>query len=176
MKKIIFTYGLISGSIMGLMIIIFFGFMGTACGMNNAMLITYTTMVAAFSLVFFGTKNYRDNFSHGIISFGQAFKVGILISIVASVIYVVVWMIVQHFMLPDFYAQYASGEIEAARSAGASAAEIAETQKEMNDMVEMVKNPIVVFLFTFLEPLPVALLATLITSFALKRKTVSPVQ
>ncbi len=176
MKKIILTYGLIAGSIMGLMILILFGLMGTACSMNNAMLITYTTMVAAFSLVFLGTKNYRDNFSHGTISFGKAFKVGILISLVASVIYVVAWMIVQHFMLPDFYAQYAAGEIEAAKSAGASAAEIAAKQKEMNDMVEMVKNPVVVFLFTLLEPLPVALLATLVTAFTLKSKSVSPVQ
>jgi hypothetical protein len=175
MKKIVLTYGLIAGCIMSIIMLTSFSLLG--CDhMEAGMIIGYTSMILSLSLVFFGTRNYRDNFQNGVISFGRAFGVGILISLVASLIYVISWMVFQHFMIPDFYEKYAAEMIEAAQTSGASAAEIAATQTEMNSMMEMVKNPVFVFLFTFLEPLPVALLATLVTAFIVKRKTVPPVQ
>ena len=53
------------------------------------MVIGYTTMVLSFMLVFFGIRSYRENVGEGTIAFGRAFAVGILITLISSVLYVV---------------------------------------------------------------------------------------
>jgi len=57
------------------------------------MLVGYAAMLLAFSLVYVGVKSYRDRENGGVICFGKAFQVGLLISLVASTIYVITWMI-----------------------------------------------------------------------------------
>ena len=79
-------------------------------------------------------------------------------------------------MLPDFFETYANHQIEDLKAANASAQEIAKTQQDMKDMAEMVKNPVIHFFFTLLEPLPVALILTLISALILKRKIIPSVQ
>ncbi|CAN5914819.1 hypothetical protein BH11BAC7_BH11BAC7_26640 [soil metagenome] len=175
MRKIVLTYGLIAGSIMSLVLLVILGIFG--CDhMESGMIIGYTTMILAFTLVFFGTRNYRDNIRNGVISFGRAFGVGLLISLVASVIYVIAWMIFQHFIMPDFYQQYANDMINTAKASGASVSELQAKQTEMNSMIEMVKNPVVVFFYTLLEPLPPGILVTLVSAFIVKKKTAPAVQ
>ena len=39
-------------------------------------------MVLAFLMVFFGVRSYRDNVAGGHVTFGRAFKVGLLITLV----------------------------------------------------------------------------------------------
>ncbi|MDQ3111260.1 MAG: DUF4199 domain-containing protein [Bacteroidota bacterium] len=175
MRKIVLTYGLIAFGIMFLMMHVPLAFASEKY-LEYGMVIGYTSMVLAFTLVFFGTRSYRDNIQHGVISFGRAFGVGILISLVASVLYVIVWMIIEHYIVPDFYEQYGRYAIESEKASGASATQLAATQSELNSMMEMVKNPVVKFLFTLLEPLPVGLLATLVTAFIVKRKAVPAIQ
>jgi hypothetical protein len=67
------------------------------------MLIGYASMLIAFSLVFVGIRNYRDKFNEGVISFGKAFKIGIMIVLIASTMYVVAWLIDYFFFIPDFF-------------------------------------------------------------------------
>lgn len=172
MKKVILTYGIIAGGILGLVMFIFIGLMGDSISYSAGMYIGYTSMILAFSMVFFGTKSYRDKIGDGTISFGRALGVGLLISLVASIIYSATWMLIQHFMIPDFYEKYAAHQAETMKAAGASADELAQMQSYM----DMVKNPVVKFFFTLLEPLPVAVLVPFISSFILKRKTVSAAQ
>lgn len=175
MKKIVLTYGLIAGAIMSLMMLITFTVIGCDFSIRG-MIIGYTSMILAFTLIFFGTRNYRDNFQHGIISFGRAFGVGILIALIASVIYVIVWMIFQHFMYPDFYEQYGNKQMEMLQTGGASATELASAKKDLEFMKDVGNKPVLIFFFTLLEPFPVALLGTLISALILKRKTIPSVQ
>ena len=65
---------------------------------------------------------------------------------------------------------YTSGIINKAKLSGASAIEIKKTMESMNQMKNWYKNPILVFLITLLEPTPIGLLFTLVSSFILKRK------
>src|ERR1017187_9822075 len=72
------------------------------------MLIGYASMLVALSLVFVGIRNYRDKYNNGVISFGKAFKIGIMIVLIASTIYVVAWLIDYFFFIPDFMEKYSS--------------------------------------------------------------------
>lgn len=47
------------------------------------MVIGYTTIVLSFLLVFLGIRSYRENVGNGRITFGRAFGVDILITLVS---------------------------------------------------------------------------------------------
>ena len=81
MKKIVITFGLISGAILSLMMVATIPFMDRI-GFQRAEVIGYTTMVLSFLMVFFGIRSYRDAIG-GSITFGRAFKVGILITLIS---------------------------------------------------------------------------------------------
>ncbi len=173
MKKNILIYGLISGAIVSIFMLCSMNYLSHCEGnvdMSTSMLIGYASMLLAFSLVFVGIRNYRDKYNGGVISFGKAFKVGILIVLIASTMYVIAWLIDYFFFIPDFAEKYGARMIADLKTSGASAAEIEEKAKEMADFAKMYKNPLINAMFTYVEILPVGLVVTLISSLILKRK------
>ncbi len=170
MKKIVIVCGSIAGLIVAVMMFISMAVYAKNGNFENGMLIGYASMIIAFSLIFVGIKNYRDRHNAGVISFGKAFKVGILIALIASTFYVVAWLIDYYFFIPDFMEKYSAYSIDKLKAAGASAEKIASETKEMAGFTEMYKNPLLVILFTYIEILPVGLLVTLVASLILKRK------
>lgn len=169
MRKIVLTFGLIAGGIMSAMLLLSVPFM-ERIGFDNGAIFGYTTMVLAFLMVFFGIKSYRDNVAGGQISFGRALKVGSLISLVATVCYVATWEVVFYNFIPDFPEKYAAYAVDKAQQSGSTEAEIAALQQEMAEFSEMYRNPVINVAFTFLEPLPVALVFTLVSAGMLSRK------
>ena len=95
------TFGLIAGAILSAMMLIALPFQ-EQIGFDKGAIIGYTTMVLAFLMVFVGVRSYRDNVAGGRVTFGRAFKVGLLITAVASVCYVTTWELVYYQLAPDF--------------------------------------------------------------------------
>ncbi len=172
MKKNVLVFGLIAGAIVSVFAASV-AFVGDNSDYDHSMLVGYAAMLVAFSFAFVGIKNYRDKYNGGLITFGKAFKTGFFISLIASTMYVITWMIVFHFFVPDFMDKYAEHMLKQAAAKGASAAEIAATTSEMATYKELYKNPVMVALLTYMEILPVGILVTLISAFILKRKTKS---
>src|SRR5690606_18133839 len=125
--------------------------------------------------IFIGIKNYRDKYNDGVISFGRAFKVGLFITLIASTMYVVGWLIDYYFFVPDFMDKYIQHVLINAEREGATAAELAVQAKDMADYKELYKNPVMVILITYSEVLPIGLIVTLISALILKRKSESKV-
>ena len=166
MKKIVLTFGLISGVISMVLMLLTMTFIDKI-GFDRGVIVGYTGIVLAFLLVFFGIRSYRENVGNGQISFGRAFSVGILIVLISCIFYVVTWEIVYRNWMPDFIDRYTSYETEKARAAGTPAEEIAE----MNRMMTSYKNSILVrAAFTFIEPFPVGLLIALISAVVLRKR------
>ena len=67
MKRIVLTFGLISGVLLSAMMVGMMPFIDQI-GMDRGMVIGYTTMVLAFLLVFFGIRTYRETVGDGRIS------------------------------------------------------------------------------------------------------------
>lgn len=175
MKKNILIYGLISGIIVSVLMLCSMNYLSHCEGnvaYDTSMLIGYASMLIAFSLVFVGIRNYRDKYNEGIITFGKAFKVGILIVLIASTMYVLAWLIDFYFFIPDFADKYSAHMLDELKASGASQMEIDKQTKEMANMAEMLKNPFFNAMMTYAEILPVGLIVTLISSLILKRKTV----
>jgi len=169
MRKIVLTFGLIAGAILSAMMLITLPF-HDEIGFDRSAIVGYTTMVLAFLMVFAGVKSYRDNVAGGSVTFGRAFIVGLMITAVASVCYVATWELVYSKLAPDYLDKYAAYSIEKASKSGATDAQIAAKTKEMAEFEEMYKNPLINIAFTFLEPLPVGLLFTLVAAGVLSRK------
>lgn len=169
MRKIVLTFGLIAGAILSGMMFLTMPF-HDQIGFDKGAIIGYTSMVLAFLMVFFGVKSYRDNVAGGKVSFGQAFKVGLFITLIASACYVASWEVLYYNFMPDFMEKYSAYSVEKARQSGVGEAEIAAKAAEMAKFGEMYKNPLINIAFTLVEPLPVGLIFTLVTAGILSRK------
>lgn len=170
MKKIVFVNGFIGGLIVAAMLVITTGIYHASGNFDGGMLIGYASMLIAFSLIFVGIKSYRDKYNDGIISFGKAFQIGLYITLIASSIYVITWLIDYYYFIPDFGEKYAEQMLSKLRADGASETELMAKAKELASFSAMYKNPFFNALMTYMEILPVGLLVTLISSFILKRK------
>ncbi|MCE3294629.1 MAG: hypothetical protein K0R65_343 [Crocinitomicaceae bacterium] len=176
MKRNSLVFGIISGLIIS-------AFMGTSmaimsCGssnpdsMNNSMIIGFSAMAVAFSFVFVGIKNFRDKQNGGTITFGKAFLLGLMITFIASTLYVITWGIEFHFFMPDFIDKFAEIQIQQLKDAGMSGAALDQASREMETTIHNYKtNPFYFAMFTYMEILPVGILITLISALILRRKT-----
>jgi hypothetical protein len=142
--------------------------------LDGSELLGYTTMVVALSMVFFGIKSYRDNHKNGVITFWEGCKIGLLVTLIASVMYALAWELCYTFIADEFTQKMTEGYLAKLESGGATASEVEEAKKEWDTMWEMYKNPIIRFGFTLMEIVPVGILLTLISAGILRKKEFMP--
>jgi hypothetical protein len=174
MKKIVLTFGLISGAIVAALMWLMMALFKTGVvNFDNGEIFGYTTMIVALSMIFFGIKSYRDN-NGGVIGFWKAVQVGILISLISAACYALSWEVYVRTSGGSFMEEYTAHYIQKMKEKGASAEEIAKTEKEMADFGEMYKNPVIRFAMTLLEILPVGIIVTFISAALMRRKEMIP--
>ena len=133
----------------------------------------YVSIILALSMVFVGIKSYRDNDLGGTIGFGKALGVGVLIVLIASIIYVISWSVYYNYMMPDFQDKFLDYSITQINQSGDYTEAEKEIQiNEMKSWMESYKNPFVMMAFTFLEFFPIGFIVALISAFILSRKKV----
>lgn len=175
MKKIILIYGLIAGTIVAAMMLITMPMYNSGTlNMDNGELVGYSTMVIALSLVFFGIKSYRDNHLNGVITFGKGTKVGILITLVASIMYALSWEVLYSRMGEEFMQKMTERHFEKMKAEGATEAELAKAKEEWAGYAEMYKNPIIRFGMTMMEIFWVGVVITLLSAGLLRKKEFLP--
>ena len=169
MKKTVLTFGLLSGLVVSAMMILTMPFIDQI-GLDRGMVVGYASMLAAFLLVYFGIRTYRDTVAGGTISFGRAFTVGALIALIASVCYTVTWQVYYFGFDSDFTEKYTALTLESARANGASPAELEQKAAEMKKFAEMYQNPLINAAYTLIEPLPLGLVVALVSAGVLSRR------
>lgn len=90
MKKVVLTFGLISGVLCSLMMAATVPF-ADQIGVDKSKFVGYTILVLSFLLVFFGIRSYRDTAGNGPITFTKALALGISITLITCLCYVVTW-------------------------------------------------------------------------------------
>ena len=174
MKKTVLTFGIGSGLILAVTMLATIPFLHNLSG-EKGMLIGYTTMVLAGLLVFFGIRSYRENVSGGKLSFGRAFGVGLLISLLSCCFYVGTWEIMYYRFMPDFAEKYATQMVEHAKKSGASQQKVEETTRQAEEFARNYHNPAYNIGMTFLEVFPVFLTITLLSAAILRKKSATAV-
>jgi hypothetical protein len=169
MKKIVLTFGMLSGAVSVLMMFLTVSFVDQI-GFDRGIIVGYTGIVVSLLFVYFGVRSYRDNQLGGKITFGRAFGVGMLITLISCVFYVVAWEIEYATIFSDFVDKYEAYAMDQARASGATEATMTAKAAEIADMKRMMDSPLMRPLLVFIEPFPVGLLVTLISAAVLRKK------
>jgi hypothetical protein len=170
MRKTIVTFGLISGAISSVLMLATVPFMHRVGFDKYGYFIGYTGMVLSFLLVFFGVRSYRDNVNGGQITFAKAFAVGISITVISCLCYVVTWEILYFNFMHGFMDKYYASRIEKIKASGASPGAVQAQIQQVEKLKVLYENPLFSSLMTFIEPLPVGLVMTLLSAGILRRK------
>jgi Protein of unknown function (DUF4199) len=175
MKKTILIYGLISGTITaGMLLSTMSLYKSETLNLDNGELIGYTSMVIALSLIFFAIKTIRDKHQNGSITFWQGCKVGLLITLIASIMYAMSWEISYANMGPEFTKKMQDHYFDKMKEDGLSDAELEKEKEKMAMYMEYYKNPVIRFGVTIMEILPVGVIITLICAGLMRNKGFLP--
>ena len=176
MFRIVLKFGVIAGLIVGTVL---FGMSVAMAGkppMSFGMVFGYVSMLIALSTVFMGVKRYRDVELGGVIRFWPAFGMGLAISLIASIIYVLAWEASLAVTNLDFAASYSQVLIEQKKAQGMSGEELVKFIAQMEDFKVMYAKPLFRLPMTFAEIFPVGLLVSLVTAGLLRNSRFMAVQ
>jgi hypothetical protein len=168
MKKIVLTFGFLSGAVAAVMMFLTVPF-ADRIGFDRSVIVGYTTIVISMLFVYFGVRSYRDNVLGGRVTFGGAFQAGLLIAVISSLCYVAAWLVLFYGFIPDFADKYAAYMVESVRASGGSQAEVDAAIRQADSAKEMLANPLINAAVAFVEPFPVGLLVALISAAVLRR-------
>jgi hypothetical protein len=140
---------------------------------ENAALYGYLSMLLALTAVFLGVKHHRDKALGGVIKFLPALAIGLGISAVASLFWVVGWEITLATGF-DFAGAYTNSVVEAARARGASEAEVQKVISDTAAFLDMYANPLVRAAITFVEMFPIGVVISLISASLLRNSRFLP--
>ena len=173
MKKTVLVFGVASGLVASALMLLTLPFMHRI-GYDLGAVVGYTGIVAAFLVVFFGVRSYREQQAGGALTFGRAFSVGILIVLISCVFYVATWELIYFKLSPNFMANWTAHAVENARASGASQAKVDEIVRQMAQFKRIYDNPVYNAAVTFLEPFPVGLLVAVFSAAVLRRRAAAP--
>jgi hypothetical protein len=128
-------------------------------------------MIVALSMIFFGVKRYRDRELGGVIKFLPALFMGLAISVVAGVIYVLVWEAYMAGTNHAFFDAYMNSYIEQQKAAGVTGAAL---EKIISVMKVQYADPLFRLPMTFMEIFPVGVIISLISAAVLRNSKVLP--
>ena len=170
MRRYALIFGSIAGVVLVIMMFLTMPFLGEDIDYDTAEWLGYISMIVALSAIFIGIKSYRDKESAGLISFGKAFKVGLFITLVASVFYVAGWILYINTAGTNFMDSYYQHSVEKIKTSNDPETEIQAKIADMEKWRELYKNPLIQIGVTFIEIFPVGLLITIISATILKKK------
>jgi hypothetical protein len=174
MLKLILSHGALAGVVVGVPL---FGLTVALNGhppLKYGVLLGYLTMLTALSLVFVAIKRCRDAELGGVIRFWPAFGLGLGISVVAGLFYVMAWEAALAVTNMDFAGDYAKAMLEHQRAHGASAAELARGAAEMARFQADYAWPLYRLDITFAEIFPVGVLVSLVSAGLLRNSRFLP--
>lgn len=166
-------FGILAGLIVAVpMIVMTFGklFVHGIWGM----VVGYLIMLAAFSMIFLAVKQQRDVTGGGVIAFWPALAIGVGITVIATVFYVLTWELVTSLSHMNFADDYARATIAQAEASGTSGAQFAQLKAQMPDFQRNYANPLYRTAMTATEILPVGLLVSLVVAALLRNSRFLP--
>lgn len=168
MKQTIKKFGIYSSVL--LIVLFTFSFLfEDAMSYSTSEIYGYASIVLALSFVYFGIKSYRDQVNDGSVSFSKALKIGILISLLASITFGLINVVYTEFINPNFTNEYYAHSIEQIRDT-LPAEEFEAKLEQLETEKEFFANPFIGFSVMALTVLIIGFIISLISGLILQRK------
>jgi len=167
MKKFILRYGLLSlifsAAIFLIMLVI-----GKGLSFKTQEVLGYVSIITSLSFVFFGIKQFRDKENGGVISFGKALGMGMLITLFVALGFAIIDYIYTAYINPEFaqqYLEYSLSELDKTMSGD----ELIAAKESMKKQMESFGSAFGA-LFMFVLVTVIGFIISLISSLFLQRK------
>ena len=176
MLRKILSYGLIAGLVVGISLL------GLTLALNGhqpsrwGVVVGYLSMLIALSAVFVAIKRQRDVEQGGVIRFWPAFAMGVGISAIAGVCYVLTWEATLALTHMDFAGDYTKALIEQQRAKGLSGEALARFIADMDNFRTQYAKPLYRLSMTFSEIFPVGVLVSLVSAGLLRNSRFMPLR
>lgn len=174
MLRTILTYGVLAGLIVAIPMFALLATDQDHDSWASSQFTGYALMILALSMIFIGVKSYRDKAKGGVIKFLPAFLLGLGISAVAGLVYVVGWEITLFLTDYTFAADYTASALRAAEAKGMSPADLEAMRAEYAAFERQYADPLFRLPMTFIEIFPVGLILSLITAALLRNPRFFP--
>ena len=168
MFSTIVKYGLIAGLVVCVPLFSIILIIGCNPASPWSMAVGYLTMLIALSTVFLAIKQIRDRLLGGVIGFWRALGIGIGVSAVAGVFYVLAWDLTCAIGHLDFADNFANAMIANEKAKGVTGPALTAYVAEMEQFKQQYANPLWRWPMSFLEIFPVGLLVSLIAAALLR--------
>jgi len=167
MKKTILRFGLLGIITICVLSLLNWSLVGSVDNTVGEIL-GYSTMVVSLIFVFFGIKHFRDKENNGLVTFGQALLIGVLISLIVSFAFGILDLIYVKLVNPEFMTEYYEGMLEEAKSL--PTAEFENRKAELESEKEMFLNPIMHFFIMSMMVFIIGFIISLLSALILQRK------
>jgi hypothetical protein len=141
---------------------------------ENGVAVGYLTQLVALTAVFLGIKHHRDVALGGVIKFFPALGIGLAISAVAALGWVVGWEIVLAMSNIDFPAMMKEQMLAQAQARGASEAELQKIAADAASFAQLYMTPPIRWSISFIEMFPVGVLVSLVAAGLLRNSRFMP--
>jgi hypothetical protein len=176
MLKKILSYGVIAGLLVGIPLFTLSVAWNGHPESPYGYVFGYLTMLIALSTVFVAIKRHRDTDLGGVIRFWPAFGLGLGISLVAGILYVVAWEAALAVTHMEFAGSYAKAVVDQAVAKGMSGEALAKVKAEMELFKQQYANPLYRLPMTFAEIFPVGVLVSLVSAGLLRNSRFLPLR
>ena len=173
MFRKILIYGVVAGLIVGGLV------SGETVTMQGhtphyGMVIGYASMLIGLTAVFLGVKRYRDVDLGGVIRFWPALGMGLAMSVISGIIYVLAWESTVALLHIDFATGYAKIMIEQQKAAGVHGKALADFIAQMDQFKVQYANPFFRLPMLFAEIFPVGVVVSLASAGLLRNSRFLP--
>jgi hypothetical protein len=168
MKKTVATFGLASGILATVMMLVTIPFIRPAT-IQTADVLGYTSIVLSALLVFFGIRAYRER-AGGRVSFGRGVAVGVLITLVSCAIHALAFEVIYFKVVPDFGERFSACMVDRVRASGAAAEQVDATARQAAMLKGLYDHPATNAALTFATSFPIGLAATVVSAAILRRR------
>jgi hypothetical protein len=164
MRTTVLTWGLVSGVVSIALMFATVPFIHPD-RLATADILGYSSMLLAALLVFFGVRSYREHDGEGRLTFGRGVTVGVLITLVSTLCYVVAFEVMYFQIVPDFGERFVTCMVEHARAEG----EAERVESMARSLKRLYDHPVTNAALSFAVTFPIGLGASLLSALILKR-------